>query len=461
MLTRMRLQGFKSWSDTGDVDLRPITAFFGANSSGKTNLLQALLLLKQTADSSDRSLVFHFGNGKTPVDLGDLHSVMHQHAAEGMLGFDLDWEAAAPLTVTDAQSGDRAVAESRRLGFQVQAKCRTSARRASAAVNAMTYKVGDAAFGLRKKPRSPGYDLFSDGADFAFVRGPGQPRNLPAPIKCCGFPDRTRAHFQNAGFVADLEVQLLKRLDRTYYLGPLRDHPKRTYIWSGVRPADVGPAGELAVSAILASRARGDSISPGKRKKRHSLEEHIAHWLRKLKLAHDFEIAPLAEGSPVFEVRVRRSPTAPSVLLTDIGFGVPQILPVLTLCFYAPEGSTIILEQPENRLHPVAQSGLADALIDAWRTRKVQILLESHSEPLLHRLQRRVAEESISDQEIRLYFCKARGGSSALTRLDLDPYGVIQNWPKDFFGDDFGEIAATHLAALKRQRQAERQGQAR
>ena len=42
-------------------------------------MIQALLLLKQTADSSDRGLVFHFGNNRTPVNLGDFESVIHGH----------------------------------------------------------------------------------------------------------------------------------------------------------------------------------------------------------------------------------------------------------------------------------------------------------------------------------------------------------------------------------------------
>ena len=57
MLTRMRLRNFKSWVDTGDMTLRPITGFFGANSSGKSSLLHVLVLLKQTAESPDRRLV--------------------------------------------------------------------------------------------------------------------------------------------------------------------------------------------------------------------------------------------------------------------------------------------------------------------------------------------------------------------------------------------------------------------
>ncbi|MGH9384424.1 MAG: AAA family ATPase, partial [Vicinamibacterales bacterium] len=71
MFTRLSLSACKSWRSTGDVRLGPLTGLFGANSSGKTSLIQALLLLKQTADSSDRGQVLHFGDKSSPVDRGD------------------------------------------------------------------------------------------------------------------------------------------------------------------------------------------------------------------------------------------------------------------------------------------------------------------------------------------------------------------------------------------------------
>ena len=58
MITKLRLENFKSWKDTGDIALKPITGFFGPNSSGKTSLFQALLLMKQSADSLDLGTVF-------------------------------------------------------------------------------------------------------------------------------------------------------------------------------------------------------------------------------------------------------------------------------------------------------------------------------------------------------------------------------------------------------------------
>ena len=71
-----------------------------------------------------------------------------------------------------------------------------------------------------------------------------------------------------------------------------------------------------------------------------------------------------------------------------------------------PEGSILILEQPEAHLHPKVQSELADVLIDVVKNRKVQIILESHSENLLLRLMRRIAEEKMLADDTALYFCQ-------------------------------------------------------
>ncbi len=444
MLTRLRLKSFKSWPDTGDINLRPITGIFGTNSSGKTSLIQALLLLKQTADSPDRSLVFNFGDRKTPADLGDFHSTVHGHDANGLLDMAIDWKIDRSFKVVNSKNANQVVTDSEQLGFRIQA---------AQIVREMAYRVGDATFGMRRRSgNKPQYELFSDGTDFSFVHTMGRKWPLPAPTKCYGFPDQARAYFQNAGFVADLELALEERLKDVYYLGPLRAYPERQYTWTGAQPSDVGQAGEFVVDAILASRERGDKISRGRGYKRLTLEQYVAEWLKKLGLIHDFRVEPLAEGSPVFEVKVRRTSEAAEVLITDVGFGVSQILPVLVLCFYVPDRSTVILEQPEIHLHPAVQAGLADILIDAWKKRQVQVILESHSEHLLHRLQRRLAENEVNEEDIGLYCCKAGRTCSNITRLELDEFGNIANWPQNFFGDQFGEIAAMSKAAQQRKR---------
>ena len=452
MLTRIRLENFRSWKDTKDISLRPITGFFGANSSGKSGLIHSILLLKQTAESADRGIVFSFGGKTARVEMGDFASVLHRHEKDCQLGISLGWRTEREVKITDTFKS-RVVTRSKDVGFDVKTRLEASRSNSNVVVKEMSYRVGDAQFGMRPDSRNR-FKPFAQSVDFEFVRSRGRPWDINSLVKCYGFPDTLRANYQNAGFLSDLEFALEQRLQNVYYLGPLRTFPQRTYTWSGGEPADMGQAGELVVDALLAARQRGRKISPGYRMRRLTLEQYVARWLKELGLIHDFRVARVAEGSNLFEVRVRKSPGAAEVLIPDVGFGVSQILPALVLCFYVPEGSTVVLEQPEIHLHPSVQSGLADVFIDAWRRRGVQILVESHSEHLLRRLQRRIAEEALCDDELGLYFCSVEEGVSTVDQLEVDLYGNIANWPQDFFGDQFGEIASMSEAALKRRQTA-------
>lgn len=162
-----------------------------------------------------------------------------------------------------------------------------------------------------------------------------------------------------------------------------------------------------------------------------------------------FRVEEIAKGSNLYRVRVRRSKLASEVLITDVGFGVSQILPVLVLCYYASEGSTILLEQPEIHLHPSVPSRHADVFIDACNVRNVQFIIESHSEHLLRRLQRRIAERKIAHDRTALYSCDIAEGVSELQRLAVSLYGEIRSWPKDFCGNEMEDIAAMSDAALR------------
>ena len=96
------------------------------------------------------------------------------------------------------------------------------------------------------------------------------------------------------------------------------------------------------------------------------------------------------------------------------------------------------------------KSWLADVFLDAIKRRKLQIVLESHSEHLLQRLQRRIAEEVIAADALKLYFTAIEKGRSTLTPLKLDEYSNIGNWPIGFFGNAFEEAAAKMKTEMKR-----------
>ncbi|MCW3052727.1 MAG: uncharacterized protein JWN14_1897, partial [Chthonomonadales bacterium] len=413
------------------------------------------LLLKQTAEAADRGLTLQFGERNSLVNLGDFRSVIYRHDDGAELMLSLDWDQKESFAVTNPQQSGEPVVESEKLGFTAHVRGENGLGGAlRPTVTEMAYRVHHAAFGMRRNETRNVYRLFHEQTDFQFVQAPGRGPSLPAPIKCYGFPDQVRAQYQNASFLSDLELAFEEQLRQIYYLGPLRANPERTYTWSGVQPSDMGRTGEQAIHAILASRDKGEKISRGKGQGRVTLEEYVAEWLQKLGLIAEFRVEAVAEGSQIFQVKVRKVTGGTESLITDVGFGVSQILPVIVLCFYVPEGSTVILEQPEIHLHPAVQANLADVLIDAQRLRKVQIIIESHSEYLLRRLQRRIAEEELNKDDVALYFCEADKTGSKLKPLDLDPFGKIINWPEDFFGDEFGEIAATQKAILRRMQQA-------
>lgn len=114
------------------------------------------------------------------------------------------------------------------------------------------------------------------------------------------------------------------------------------------------------------------------------------------------------------------------------------------------------MEQPEIHLHPRAQSVLADVLIDVIRSkedgvdRNIQLIIETHSEHFLRRLQRRIAEDEIGKDKVAAYFSEYSRGKPTLTPLIIDSFGNIKNWPEHFFGDDMGDITAQSKAALQK-----------
>jgi predicted ATPase len=455
MLVRLAFTNFKSWA-RADVECGPITGIFGANSSGKTSLIQFILLLKQTKDATDRAISLEL-NGAL-VQLGTIKDVIRGHDEALDMQWSIDFQLASELVLSDAsQKKTATIAKGSLLGLKSSVVLQQSAP----VSRSLAYRLGEMCFSV--EPRNGDGSQFDlraqpgEGArsDFAFVRTQGRPWQLPGPIKSYAFPDRARTAFQNAGFLADLEATYEDQLDTIFYLGPLRDYPKRDYLWARSRPTDVGLKGEKAIDAILSATEAGETRNLKPKGRRMAFQEIIAYWLREMGLIDSFRVVEIAPGSNRWQARVKTRAGGSEVLLTDVGFGVSQVLPVVTLLQYVPEGSTVILEQPEIHLHPLAQAALADVIIQAALYRRVQVMLESHSEHLLLRLQRRLAEEAVSADAVKLYFCDAPRGESVLTRLDLDLFGNIGNWPDKFMGDQFSETAKAELARLKRMQAAE------
>jgi predicted ATPase len=445
MLKKLELENFKAWRAV-TLDFAPLTAFFGANSSGKSSLLQFLLLLKQTRESDDRSVALDFGSPQSLVDLGSFKDAVYLHNYETSISWQLTWEMdeelhvlLMPLEIDSntpiGQHTDRDIAVSSRV----------SVRDNIAVGSELSYTFGGVRFSLEhKKSTKDDFCLEVNGSKhFKFENRQGADFIMPGPMRSYAFPDQIKTYFTNAQFLSDFEIGYIDQMNNLFHLGPLRVNPRREYIWSGgSQPRDVGRSGERAIEAILSATARGG---------KPPFQRIIASWLKTLGLIERFQIKEIAEGSGIYRALVQRDALSPETFLTDVGFGVSQILPVIVLLEYAPEGSTVMLEQPEIHLHPAVQSALADLIISAIKHRKLQIILESHSEHLLRRLLRRIAEkaEGLRAEDVALYFCKSENGISRAEKLSVNQTGHIENWPDDFFGNSLEDTFALEEAAIK------------
>jgi len=455
MLRQLRIRNFKIWQDTGSIHMAPITLFFGANSSGKSSIGQFLMMLKQTVESPDRKAVFYPGGKNSAVQLGSyLEMVFHRNPAN-KIAFEYQWDFQDALQIRDpitsqTYSGDILSFEAI-VGLEDKQKY-------SLVVNHLKYQLmakGKQILAVWLELKTSGKSEYKAEAEqYTLVRKQMRAWSLKDAVRFYGFPDEVVAYYQNADFVQELNLRHEKLFQSLFYLGPFRTKAERLYSWGGVNPESVGFSGENTVAAILAARNR--KISLGYNRRYKPFEEIIALKLKEMGLIEEFKVNPISEQRQEYEVKVRAKGSQDWVDLPDVGFGVSQVLPVLVQCFYAPPGSIILMEQPEIHLHPSAQSALADVMIDVinskenYADRNIQLIIETHSEHFLRRLQRRIAENVVPKERVSAYFANITETPASLDPLQIDDYGSIQNWPENFFGDEMGDIIDQAKAAMKK-----------
>ena len=426
MFTQLRVKNFKAWKGEHQVELAPLSIFLGTNSAGKTSLLQMLLLLKQTAESPDRRQ--HLNLGGQPGDvlhLGGLKDIVSGHDLKRELAFGVDFMAFS------TKRSQRPLEFAYDVSF-----CR--ARVGVPVVKSLTYAAGNRTFKAERQQKGAYLLTTADSLDSGSIAGAGPPsaKKIYEPERSVAFSAAAAADLGLDGAkVQDIALQMVQSLKEIVYLGPLRERPQRVYPWNQQSPGDLGTKGELAIQALLASandRAkRTDAGGQG------WLVQQVSRWLKNMEVADGLKLEQ--EGpSDYYSVIVQQGNIEAN--LVDVGFGVSQVLPVVTLAYFVPKGSTIVLEQPEIHLHPLAQTALADLFVKVSKDRKVQFLVETHSEILFRRLQYLIADEQISPEDCRLYFVTRGADSASLQRLEVDEFGRIKNWPERFFGDAIGEV---------------------
>lgn len=424
MITQLRLTSFKAWKDTGNVTLKPVTMLLGTNSSGKSTLIQSLLLLKQTVQSPDRTVHLNLGGDEINdlFNFGGFEDVLNQ-SAETPRQFS--------IAFTFQRNGDGRVPGGR---FDCNYGQTSSG---SVAIQTLTLQTGDRQFKAVRREK---------GAFSIFVDDEAQPRfkgRNYVPERSVAFSADAIAGLDKDGpIVEDLSLAIRRELESISYLGPLRRKPERDYPWNKTKPGDVGSDGRGAIDALLASALlRGEDQS--------YVVNGVSLWLARMKVADRLEVRQQGRSNR-YELIVHRDGIACN--LRDVGIGISQVLPVLVVSYFAPSGSTIILEEPEIHLHPLAQSVLAELFVTISRERNVRFIVETHSEHLFRRMQTLLAKQEISTADSAMYFVERDGQAAQLRELNLDEFGRVSNWPTGFFGDALGETREQARLMFERQK---------
>lgn len=453
MLTSLQVKNFKAWKDTGHVRLAPLTVIFGANSAGKSSLGHLLLALKQTAISTERKRALHLGDINSLIDLGTFADCIHGHDLSQKLEFEFGWTPSERIEIKDPLLKDR-IYSGDRMNLHVELSAGKSEQPEATRIDYKLFNgeslVLDSSF-----TRGPSGKLTLSSKCVKLVHSVGRKWPLENAEKFYRISETSRARFQNADFLADFAISLETLLQGLAYLGPLREYPKRIYQWSGNTPENVGMKGEDTIAAILSADTEGRKLNRGRKHPLKGFSEFIAEHLVTLGVIHSFRVQSVAAGRKEYEVLVKTHSKAAEVKITDVGIGVSQVLPALVLPFYCAPNSIVWMEQPEIHLHPQVQAELADVFITAihatekGKPRNVQLIIESHSEHFLNRLQRRIAEGAIRTEDVAVHFCSKGSDATEMHPLDVNLYGDIVNWPDNFFGNEMADLTARTVAAME------------
>jgi len=220
-------------------------------------------------------------------------------------------------------------------------------------------------------------------------------------------------------------------------IGPMRERPSRLYMFSGSTPGDVGYDGRRVPDLLFRD--------PG-------LLNDANKWLQKLEVPYRIEPQSLLpagsnpEGTTtgVYELRLRdvENPTGPLVSMSDVGFGVSQILPIIAQILLSRE-NLITVEQPELHVHPGLQARLADLFIAGIKPPyRHQFIIETHSEHFALRLQKRLGEKQyLRPEHINFLFVRRTGDGSKVLHIPLDDAGnLLDRPPGGFFLERLQEL---------------------
>ncbi|MCY3841489.1 MAG: DUF3696 domain-containing protein [Gammaproteobacteria bacterium] len=375
MITRIDLRHFKCF-DTLKLPLQRLTLLAGLNASGKSSVLQALVLLHQTIrehEWSERLLL----NG-TALRLGAVRDVI-DHISGGR---------ELSLAVEDEGTG-------------------LVAWELTGEQSAMSLTV--------RQVRVPGFD----GAQW--VRGEPTALHNMLPLSVASAP---------AG------GSLVRRLRGLTWLAAERLGPRDIYVLDDSELPLVGEGGESAASVLYSGADDRVAIPLLVEKAPPTLLRQVEARMSEFFPGFEMDITPVARANAV-TLGVRTSRDTDFHRPGHTGFGITQVLPIVVAVLAAKPDDLVLIENPEVHLHPAGQSRMGGFLADAANA-GVQVLVESHSDHVLNGVRRAVKQGRIDPNATALYYFRPRheaeaSGVAQVESPAIDADGNIADWPAGFF----------------------------
>jgi predicted ATPase len=410
-ISRIAVGGFKSIAKKQEIEIRPLTILAGANSSGKSSMMQAALLLKQTLESpSDPGPLLIRGPNIEFSEVKQMFFCSGSDSKKSVFEIDLQIE-----------------------GTELRLKFAKQKRRGHGPLELIAQTESTDEGNITLDQRRSSDDLITQ------FRANTYWKPILAKLGIHEGQVRRRRCFLEAmlsppeeGFVMKQGVHFvpsppfMSRLEAMIHLPGVRGNPARAYSVSAVGDTFPGKFEDYAASVI----AHWSEVSD---RRVDQLGMDLAH------LGLTWKVEPRAVDDTRVELRVGRlvrpqqGGAEDLVNIADVGFGVSQTLPVVVALLAAIPGQLVFVEQPEIHLHPRAQVAMARLLANA-ATRGVRVVAETHSSLLLLGVQSLVAEGSLRAPDVALHWFLRDPGSGITTirSAELDSAGRFGDWPGDF-----------------------------
>jgi predicted ATPase len=405
-ITKISVRGYKSIKDECTIDIYPLTILAGANSSGKSSIMQPLLLMKQTLEAPyDPGALLLNGPNVRFTSVDQLLTKLPKKEISDSFFIEIESDKSNSIGTTFKKSKKRAIDIA-----EMQCRNENEIYTVSPAMSTeeIELKMLD--------------DLQSIYSHLLLVN-----KNITKIIvrNRCFLEIALRLNpdeqIENLFLTSSRSSTISNYIRKIIHVPGLRGNPERTYQINAIGNEFPGTF-ENYVASIIANWQ--DEAS--------SKLEDLAQALKDIGLTEKIDVRKVDDTQVEVRVGHKRKNMTEMVSIADVGFGVSQTLPVIVALIAATPQQLVYIEQPEIHLHPRAQAALADIIVAAVN-RGVRVTLETHSDLFLRRIQSLVAEDKLAHDKVKLHwFTKDEDGFTQVSTANLDPDGSFGDWPEDF-----------------------------